>query len=135
MKLKLIVQLLLAGAVVLAFGVANAAVTDDDFETETTQNLINLCTVSKSDPRAKEAIHFCHGYLVGAYDFHMAESSDSGQDPWVCFPTPEPSRDKAVAMFVKWARAHPQYMSEKPVETEFRFLMEQWPCKKEQRSE
>ena len=33
-------------------------------------------------------------------------------------------------MFVEWAKAHPQYMNELPVETEFRFLMEKWPCKK-----
>ena len=32
-------------------------------------------------------------------------------------------------MFIDWAKAHPQYMDESPVETEFRFLMETWPCK------
>jgi hypothetical protein len=27
-------------------------------------------------------------------------------------------------------QAHPQYMNERPVETEFRFLTEKWPCQK-----
>ena len=32
-------------------------------------------------------------------------------------------------MFIDWATAHPQYMQDNPVETEFRFLMETYPCK------
>jgi hypothetical protein len=32
-------------------------------------------------------------------------------------------------MFVEWVKAHPQYLKEKAVETEFRVLMEKWPCK------
>src|SRR5262245_61788171 len=43
------------------------AVTEADFEAKTTQNLLNLCTAPPSDPYYREAIHFCHGYLVGAY--------------------------------------------------------------------
>jgi hypothetical protein len=41
---------------------------------------------------------------------------------------PRPSRDETVAMFVDWAKDHPQYWDEPAVETEFRFLMETWPC-------
>ena len=130
MKLKLIIQLLLAGAAVLTFGVANAAVTDDDFETETTQNLINLCSVSKNDPRAKEAIHYCHGYLVGAYHYHAAENKGSEGQQLVCFPEPKPTRNDAIEKVVSWAQQHPEYMNELPVETEFRALIDLWPCKK-----
>jgi hypothetical protein len=32
-------------------------------------------------------------------------------------------------MFIEWVKAHPQYMNEKPVDTEFRFLMEKCICK------
>ena len=106
------------------------AVTKEDFVAKTTRNLLNLCTVSADDPLHREAIHFCEGYLVGAYHFHIAESAGSGGHRLVCFPKPPPSRDQAISMFVKWARAHPQYMKESPVETEFRFLIEKWPCKK-----
>ena len=38
------------------------------------------------------------------------------------------SRDNMIAMFIKWAQDHPQYMNEIPAETEFRFLSEKWPC-------
>ena len=104
------------------------AVTEADFEAKTTQNLLNLCTASPNDPRYREAIHFCHGYLVGAYHYHVAENDGEDGKLLVCFPTPPPSRNEAFRMFIAWAQAHPQYLNERPVETEFRFLTEKWPC-------
>jgi hypothetical protein len=104
------------------------AVTEADFEAKTTQNLLNLCTAPPSDPRYREAIHFCHGYLVGAYHYHVAQTDGEGSTPLVCFPTPAPSRNEAIRLFLAWAQAHPQYLHEPPVETEFRFLTAQWPC-------
>jgi hypothetical protein len=95
---------------------------------EDAQHLLNLCTVSPNDPRYREALHFCHGYLVGAYHYHVAETAGEGGKRLVCFPTPPPSRNEAFRMFIAWMQAHPQYMNEPPVETEFRFLTEQWPC-------
>jgi hypothetical protein len=114
---------------VLMPGLAGA-VTDADFEAKTTQSLLNLCTAPPGDPRHREAIHFCHGYLVGAYQYHVAETDGPGGKPLVCFPTPPPSRNEAIRMFIAWAQAHPQYLNERPVETEFRFLIEKWPCQK-----
>ncbi|MGW8179473.1 MAG: Rap1a/Tai family immunity protein, partial [bacterium] len=66
---------------------------------------------------------------VGAFDYYKAANEGPEGEKLVCFPNPEPSRNEAVSMFVDWAKAHPQYMSEAPVETEFRFLMDKWPCK------
>ena len=107
-----------------------AAVTQEDFLVKTTQNLLNLCTVSANDPMQKEATHMCSGYLVGAFHYHEAAVSALGSQRLVCLPEKAPSRNEAIAMFVEWAKARPQYLSEMPVETEFRFLMERWPCKK-----
>ena len=129
MKQKVLLSLLLTGNFLMMSGTA-LAVTKHDFEAMTTQNLINLCTVSSKDPLAQQAIHFCQGYLVGAFDFHMAERKDSKQKPWFCLPKPEPSRDEIVAKFVEWTSAHPEYMNELPVETEFRFLVANYPCNK-----
>ena len=119
--------LLLAAAIVLP-SVAGA-VTQEDFQVKTTRNLINLCTANPTDPHYTAAIHFCQGYLVGAFAYYQAANEGPEGQPLVCFPEPPPSRNKAIEMFVDWAKAHPEYMNEKPVETEFRFLMEQWPCK------
>ena len=114
----------------LSPGVAGA-LTAENFQVRTTQDLLDLCTVSASDPLAQQAIHFCHGYLVGAYHYHVAESAGpDGAKRLVCFPTSVVTRNEAVAMFVEWVKARPQYLKEAPVETEFRFLVEKWPCKK-----
>lgn len=103
-------------------------VTSKDFEVQTTRNLINLCTVSQRDPLYNQAINFCHGYLVGAFHYYAVANEGPKATKLVCMPEKRPSRNQAVQMFVDWALAHPQYMNEKPVETEFRFLMETWPC-------
>jgi hypothetical protein len=115
---------------ILLPGLASSAVTEEDFMVNTTRDLINLCTSSPQDARYEEAIHFCHGYLVGAYHYSVAEASNDPDKSLVCFPEPKPSRNQAIALFVAWAQEHPQFMTEMPVETEFRFLTEKWPCKK-----
>jgi hypothetical protein len=124
---------LVRSLVVVSFlvpGLAGAAVTDEDFEVRTTRNLLNLCAVSADDPRAKEAIQMCQGYLVGAYHYYLATNSGKDSMRLVCMPNPPPSRNEAVALFVGWAKANPKLMNEAPVDSEFRFLSEKWPCKK-----
>lgn len=116
-------------AVALMMPAAARAVEKVDFEVDTTQNLINLCTAPPSDPLYREAINFCHGYLVGAFDYYKAALEGPDGKRLVCFPNPPPSRDQAIALFLEWAKAHPQYMKDEAVDTEFRFLMEKWPCK------
>ena len=124
---KQLAALLIAAALAPS---AFAAVTEDDFQVRTTRNLLNLCTVAADDPRAKEAIHMCHGYLLGAVHFHEAEVAGSPREKIFCMPEKRPPRNEAVAMFIEWAKARPEYSQELPVETEFRFLAEKWPCKK-----
>lgn len=105
------------------------AVSEKDFRAETTQDLINLCTAAPDDPLYPHAINFCHGYLVGAFAYYEAASSGAKGTKLVCPPEPRPSRNETIKMFIDWVKAHPQYLKDKPVETEFRFLMEKWPCK------
>jgi len=122
--------LVLLFGVLLSCPAIAAAVTEEDFLANDTQGLLNLCTAAPDDPRYGEAIHFCHGYLVGAYAYHVAEHSGPEGKGLVCLPNPPPSRNEAIAMFLEWVKAHPQYMAETPVETEFRFLTDKWPCKR-----
>ena len=122
---KTIILLLLA--VILIPGIAGA-VNEKDFEIQTTENIINLCTAAPEDPLYHQAINFCHGFLVGAYRYYEAAGSGPGGLKLVCLPDPRPSRNETIDMFIEWAKAHPQHMKETPVETEFRFLMEKWPC-------
>ena len=115
---------------VLLLPAVAGAVDAKDFEAQTTKNIINLCTASPDDPLYHQAINFCHGYLVGAY--HYYESSTSGKEGFqlFCMPDPKPSRNESIDMFIDWALKHQHYWGEPPVETEFRFLMDKWPCNK-----
>jgi len=106
-----------------------SAVSEEDFKAGTTEQIVNLCTAKPDDPLYQQAVNFCHGYLVGAYDYYKAAHSGSEAFKLVCLPEPPPSRNDAIEMFIEWTQAHPQHMKESPVETEFRFLMEKWPCK------
>jgi hypothetical protein len=127
MRGKVIAALLTASF--LLPGLANA-VTEEDFTVKTTQNLINLCSASADDPHRDKAIHFCHGFVVGAYQYYEAAEAGPQGKRLVCLPNPHPTRNQGIAMFVEWAKAHSQYMGDLPVETGFRFMMEKWPCKK-----
>jgi hypothetical protein len=121
--------LLSLGLLVSVLSQPASAVTEDDFLVKTTEDLVDLCTVPEGDELDEEALHFCHGYLVGAYHYYKASTAGPNAEQLVCLPEPPPSRQAAISMFIEWAKAHPQYMDELPVETEFRFLMETWPCK------
>jgi hypothetical protein len=120
--------MMVALAVLLALPALAGAVTEKDFEVETTQNLLALCTAPANDPLHNQAVNFCHGFLVGAYQYYAAAAAGPDGVKLVCFPEPAPTRNEAIGKFIEWAKAHPQYMNERPVETEFRFLIETWPC-------
>lgn len=121
--------LILSVLFILPASALAGAVSEKDFRVETTQDLINLCVAAPDDPLYSQAINFCHGYLVGAFAYYDAASSGPDGIKLVCPPEVRPSRNETIKMFIDWAKAHPQYMKDKPVDTEFRFLMEKWPCK------
>jgi hypothetical protein len=122
------VTIIFLAALLILPGLASA-VSENDFKADTTEQIVNLCTADPGEPLYQQAVNFCHGYLVGAYKYYEAAHSGPNAPKFVCLPDPQPTRDEAIQMFMEWAEAHPQYMKESPVETEFRFLMEKWPCK------
>jgi hypothetical protein len=107
------------------------AVTQDNFLVRTTGDLVAVCDTPTTDPMRVAAIHFCQGFLLGAYRFHQAEIS--GPHPvgrMFCTPTTGVTRDQATAMFVAWANKNPQYMNDQPVDGLARFAAVTWPCPK-----
>lgn len=120
----------LFAVVLLIPSMASAAAQQQDFLVQSTADIVDLCTTAPDDPLYTAAIHFCHGYLVGAYAYYAAQAAGPEGDRLVCFSDPPPSRNDAVGMYVSWAKAHPEQMNAAPVETLFMFLTEKWPCKK-----
>jgi hypothetical protein len=120
-------------AIAVAFGWssgARAVLTEDDFYIRNAGDLIHLCAVSVDDHLAREAIHFCHGFVSGAWQYYKSASTGGGK--LVCPSDPPPTRNQAVGLFVTWAKTpeHATYMQEPAVDVLFRFLIETWPCPK-----
>jgi hypothetical protein len=82
MRRKTIILLLII--VFLIPGLAGA-VSEKDFEVQSTENLINLCTAAQDDPLYHQAINFCHGYLVGAYRYYEAPDRDRQGSSWFVY--------------------------------------------------
>ncbi len=114
-------------AVALSTGPAGAA-EPKHFVVDNSRDLVALCTTVPEDPLHEEAVHFCHGYLVGAYHYHLLSTSGPGAEPMTCMSDPAPSRDEAVTDFIAWVVDNPRYMEEEAVDTMLRWLMDRFPC-------
>jgi Rap1a immunity proteins len=126
---------IVAIALAMAVGAASLAEAADDdkgfgledFQVETAQDLLDICTLDQSHPSYWEAKAFCYGYFQGGVDFHHALSSGPNFQPIAC-PTDEATVRDAVAAFVAYARANPEDLSERPMDVVFRAVSEKWPC-------
>lgn len=121
---------LLAVLIALSPNSARAVLSEDDFFIKHAQDLVDLCAADAADPLYSAAIHFCHGFASGAWQFHEAQATWPDGVQIVCAPEPPPTRNEAIAGFVTWAAANPQHMNEPAIEGLFRFLNETWPCSK-----
>jgi len=122
---------LLAGAAALLVyaGAAEALVTKENFLLQTTGDLVALCSVTRDDPNAIAAIHFCQGYYVGL-DHYAAVTGRAFRNRLYCPPEGlKLTRDQVIAMLVDYHRKNPQYASEPPFDGILRFAMATWPCK------
>jgi hypothetical protein len=106
------------------------AVTRDDFLMQTTQDLVDVCSVKPDEPLYEGALGFCLGYEVGAFQYYLALAAASPQDSFICLPEPSPLRADVAQWFLAWARDNPQHMNERAVDGFFRFLQATWPCRR-----
>ena len=122
--------LITAGALLLASVVdapAQEGFALDDFSVGTGQDLLDVCTLDRGHVSHWEARAFCYGYFQGGADFHQALVSGERHDPIACPPAGATVRD-AVQHFVDYARAHPEYLNEAPMDLVFRAVSEAWSC-------
>lgn len=120
----------LAGAVLGLAPVALAAgegFAHEDFQVATAQDLLDICTLDPSHPSYWAARAFCYGYFQGGTDFHEAMAPVPGFQPIACPQGAATVRD-AVEAFVDYAHAHPENLSQQPMDVVFRAVGEQWPC-------
>ena len=103
---------------------------ESDFQVAATGDLVRLCEAAPTDATGIAALHFCHGFAVGAYQYHQIAAAAENRTPLFCEPNPRPSRNEAIAGFVSWARQNPGVMSAPPVEGMFRYLAQRYPCRR-----
>jgi hypothetical protein len=127
--MRILISAMLA-ALAIATGTARADVTSENFMLRTTSDLIALCSVSRNDPNAMAAIHFCEGYYLGLD--HFAEAIGRPfRNTLYCPPENlQLTRDQVTGMLVTWHRQNPQFGGEAPLNGIVRWAAATWPCKK-----
>ena len=113
-------------ATVRAQTMANPSETD--FRVTTTGDLVRLCEATPTDATGIAALHFCHGFAVGAYQYHQIAAAAEKKPPLFCEPNPRPTRNEAIAGFISWAKQNPSAMNTLPAEGIFRYLAQHYPC-------
>ena len=56
-----------------------AAVETEYFIVDSAGDLALLCGAAADDPLQREALHFCHGFVVGAYHYHVKSTGRAGR--------------------------------------------------------
>jgi hypothetical protein len=119
-------ELILVAALIIS-GAALAA-GSNAFQVRTADDLVRACSLAPDDPLYSNAMGLCQGVLLGAYGYY--DSTVPAADRFVCSPSPTPKSADVMSGFVVWAKAHPQYMSDDPIDTLFRYLAQTYPCTK-----
>lgn len=117
-------------ALLAAWPTSSKAVTRENFRVSTTGDLVALCSAPNDDPMRVAAIHFCEGFVIGAYQYHEMEQAGPRGTRLFCLPASGLTVQQGVRMFIEWAQKNPQYMSEKPVDSLVRFAVTTFPCRK-----
>lgn len=99
----------------------------DDYQLRKSGDLLDICSLPPSDPQYPEARGFCLGYFAGGIQLHDALAA-SPDFPRIACASGNATRDDVVAVFVDYARAHPQYLDEPAMDTVFRAVVDKWPC-------
>jgi Rap1a immunity proteins len=101
---------------------------ETDFQVMTTGDLVRLCEATPIDATGIAALHFCHGFAVGAYQYHQIVAAAEAKPPLFCEPRLRPTRNEAIAGFISWAKQNPSAMNTLPAEGIFRYLAQHYPC-------
>jgi hypothetical protein len=127
MELK---HIIIMGAAVFAtlLPAAADAATEQNFNARTTEDLVGLCSANPNDAMGTAALNFCHGFAQGAVSVEMEREAAARQAKMFCFPNPTPARSTTLGEFVRWAKANPARMSDRPADGLFAFLSERFPC-------
>ncbi|MGY6214377.1 Rap1a/Tai family immunity protein [Methylolobus aquaticus] len=121
----------LAACATLGASAAAGATSPSSFDVKNVAELVALCSTPASTPTYREAIHFCHGYVVGAYHYYEGLAVSPMYQPLFCPDSTQQPREQFIADFIAWSKAHPEYDKDRAVHILFKYMIEKWPCTRE----
>jgi Rap1a immunity proteins len=97
-----------------------------DFEVDTAQQLLDLCSADPSNSLYVDARQFCFGFFEGMIHYHDRLVGPES-DPIVC-PTGRVTRQDFVDLYIAFAQANPEFLGEDPADNVVRAALDAWPC-------
>jgi hypothetical protein len=114
-----------------ALGVTAPVVAEDmvieSLELGDAKALVTACTVPADHPLYQTAKGFCLGYMTGAMQLYDAASASPNVESFVC-PDHVVSRAEMRDVFLEWAAANPQRLSEPAIDGLVRAAVAEFPC-------
>lgn len=124
--MKLIQHVMILAA--LAASTQSLAGAPQNHQVTTTEDLVELCSVSADDPLYNAAMGFCLGYIDAVLDYHAALTAGPKHAAITC-PDSTVSREEVVVVVVEWSKSNAQHLKgEMPVTGVMRAVTEKWPC-------
>jgi Rap1a immunity proteins len=99
----------------------------DSFELSNAQALVTTCTVPADNPLYQTAKGFCLGFMTGAMQLYSAAAASPKIKNFVC-PGHVVSRAEMRGVFLDWAAAHPERLSEPAIDGLVRSAVAKYPC-------
>lgn len=89
--------------------------------------LVTACTVPEGNPLYQTAKGFCLGYMTGAMQLYGAATASPNVENFVC-PGRAVSRAEMRDVFLEWAAANPERLSEPAIDGLLRAAVAKFPC-------
>lgn len=114
-----------------AFAAVPVAAAEDavieSFDLDNAAELVTACTVPADDPLYQSAKGFCLGFMTGAMHFYSAAVASPKVERFVC-PGRTVSRAEMRDVFLDWAAANPEMLSEPAIDGLVRAAVARFPC-------
>ncbi|MFZ1535801.1 MAG: Rap1a/Tai family immunity protein [Chromatiaceae bacterium] len=108
------------------------AVQDADFRFDSTENLVQVCSVPETAPEYLTATLACKAFIEATVQYHDEVTNRKQLKPLIC-PPKTATTDEGRTAFLAWAQqkaGDKKLMAEQPVVSLVRALAAKYPCKK-----
>lgn len=115
-------------ATALAMLAAGQALADNP-KLQTTADLVAYCDTIGPIDEVRDGQNFCDGFIAGSGLLYL-ELVRAKKIERIACAEPIPTLEQARNAFVSWADAHPEAMTDKPIDGLWRAMADTYPCAK-----